>query len=70
MEKDANLASQSRFFSRLVQIYNSVRKTGPRRAMFGRSPRANTTDLGPETLHVPSVGPKLPRTAFIPVVGA
>jgi len=44
--------------------------TGARRAMFGRSARACATDSGSETLHVPTMGSKQPRTALVLCRGA
>ena len=44
--------------------------TGARLAMFGRSARARATDSGSETLHVPTMGSKQPRTALVLCRGA
>lgn len=49
---------------------NTSRFTGARRAMFGRSARACATDSGSETLHVPTMGSKQPRTALVLCRGA
>ena len=38
--------------------------------MFGRSARACATDSGSETLHVPTMGSKQPRTALVLCRGA
>ena len=40
-----------------------------RRAMLERPARARATDLGPETLHVPSMGPKLHKSRLARVLG-
>ena len=49
---------------------HTSRFTGARRAMFGRSARARATDSGSETLHVPTMGSKQPRTALVLCRGA
>ena len=49
---------------------NTSRFTGARQAMFGRSARACATDSGSETLHVPTMGFKQPRTALVLCRGA
>ena len=54
----------------LVHKKNTSRFTGARRAMFGRSARACATDSGSETLHVPTMGSKQPRTALVLCRGA
>ena len=48
---------------------NTSRFTGARQAMFGRSARARATDSGSETLHVPIMGSKQPRTALVLCTG-
>ena len=55
-----------------LQVLNlhTSRFTGARRAMFGRSARARATDSGSETLHVPTIGSKQPRTALVLCRGA
>ena len=49
-----------------LQVLNlhTSRFTGARRAMFGRSARARATGPGSETLHVPTMGSRQPRTAL------
>ena len=49
---------------------HTSRFTGARRAMFGRSARARATSSGSETLHVPTMGSKQPRTALVLCRGA
>ena len=49
---------------------HTSRFTGARRAMFGRSARARATSSGSETLHVPTMGSKQPRTALVLCTGA
>ena len=52
------------------QFIAHVPFTSARRAMFGRSARARATDSGSETLHVPTIGSKQPRTALVLCRGA
>ena len=64
--KTSEVVARYRMSSTLLDLnLQTSRFTGARRAMFGRSARARATDSGSETLHVPTMGSKQPRTALV-----
>jgi len=63
--KTSEVVARYRMSSTLLDLnLQTSRFTGARRAMFGRAARARATGPGSETLHVPTIGSKQPRTAL------
>ena len=52
-----------------VHNWHTSRKNRLRGAMLERPPRACATDLGPETLHVPTMGPNEHKSRLAQVLG-
>ena len=67
--KSDEISARNPLFRPVGVYLHTSRFTGARRAMLERPPRARATDLGPETLHVPSMGPKLHKSRLARVLG-